>query len=639
MYAIRKQTLARRSAFWGIAQRILWRKGYPPLCHGTSEMQNRGGRICLATRLMSNPQSLIGALGALLASLPERRKRQLLLLVGLMFAGAVAEAVSLGAVVPFLAILSDPAQALQKPLVADVVNILGLTESDDLRWQLTLLFSIAAVTSGVVRFVLVYATARFNFGIGHELGAEIYHRALHQPYEVHVARNSSEIIGGLNKLENVVTLFFNLLNTCSAVLMAVFIISALVLIDPRIATTALLGFGSFYAVVSLVTRKRLTSNSRAISRGYNARVQTMQEGMGGIRDVLLDHTQALFAHRFNQIDWSMRQAQASNNIIGPSPRFVVEALSMVFIALLGYHMTASGDSLSSAIPTLGALTLGAQRLMPLLQQGYQGWAYVAGNRLVLFDVVDLLQQPVLCEIETQLEPLPFQHEIKLEKVSFSYQAHLPAVLNEMTLTIPRGSRVGFLGVTGSGKSTAMDLIMGLLQPSQGKIMVDGILLIGSARRAWQRNIAHVPQSIFLLDASFAENIAFGVPGERIEMPRVREAARQAQIADFIEADPQSYSAMLGERGVRLSGGQRQRVGIARALYKQAKVLVFDEATSALDNETEAAVISSIQSLGRDLTILMIAHRLSTLAECDLIVEISKGCITSIKNKMEKKVLS
>lgn len=579
--------------------------------------------------LMTKPSTtLISNLRALVESLPNRRRIQLVLLLGLMLVGAVAEVISLGAIVPFLAILVDPVQALQRPVVAKVIATLDLSDAKDIRWHITILFASAAVAAGLVRFVLIYSMAKLNFGIGHEIGAEVYRRTLYQSYEVHVARNSSEIMGGINKVDNVVWLVFTLLNTISAIFMAIFIVTALMLIDPVVATVALFGFGSIYAVVSLFTRKRLDHNSNVINAAYNARVQSMQEGLGGIRDVLLDQAQPLFAKRFNHIDWPMRQAQASNNIIGPSPRFAVEALGMVFIAMLGYYMTASGGGIAAAIPTLGALALGAQRLMPMLQQTYQGWVCVAGNRQVLNDVVELLQQPVETEMQIKVGPLPFTHEIRLDKVSFCYQPHLPYVLHQVDLVIQKGARVGFVGTTGSGKSTVMDLLMGLLKPSSGQIQVDGQPLIGVTRLAWQRNIAHVPQAIFLADASVAENIAFGVPVEEIDLDRVRLAAQGASISSFIESSPEGYAAMIGERGVRVSGGQRQRIGIARALYKQAKVLVFDEATSALDRETEAAVMQAIESLGRELTIVLIAHRLTTLQGCDIIYRLEKGKVVS-----------
>ena len=225
-------------------------------------------------------------------------------------------------------------------------------------------------------------------------------------------------------------------------------------------------------------------------------------------------------------------------------------------------------------------------------------------------------------------PLSFQEAVRFDDVKFHYSSDSPWVLNDFNLTISKGSRIGFVGSTGSGKSTTLDLLMGLLEPTQGKILVDGHPISGKRLRAWQQNIAHVPQSIFLADSTLAENIAFGVPREAIDMDRVQQAACQAQIADFIESRPKGYQALVGERGVRLSGGQRQRIGIARALYKRASVLVFDEATSALDNATERKVIDAIKSLNRELTILLVAHRLSTVQHCDTIIEMEYGRVVA-----------
>lgn len=564
---------------------------------------------------------------ALYATLPARRRSQVWPLMGLMLVGAFAEVISLAAIVPFLALLTDPVRAMNEPLLSRLVSMLGLTASADLKWQLTVFFAVTAVVAGVIRFFLIYAIAKFNFGMGHELGAEIYRRTLYQSYEVHVARNSSEILGGIHKIDIVVWVVFCLLTAASAGLMAAFIVTTLLLVDAFLAMSALLGFGAVYVAVSLFTRKQLAENSRAINLTYNKRTQEVQEGLGGIRDVLLDHAQPVFAHRFNQIDWPLRQAQASNNIIQPSPRFAVEALGMVVFAMMGYYMSSGSGGVLAAIPALGALALGAQRLMPLLQQIYQGWVFVAGNRDVLSEVVGLLEQPIGDEANSVISGLHFEREIRLDNVSFRYQSQMPLVLQSVNLTIPKGARVGFVGTTGSGKSTAMDLLMGLLDPTEGQIRIDDILLDSSTRLAWQRSVGHVPQSIFLADASFAENIAFGLDPAQIDLGRVRDAARRAQIDCFIESRPEGYQALVGERGVRLSGGQRQRLGIARALYKEVEVLVFDEATSALDGETEAAVMEAIEGLGEDLTILMIAHRVSTLRNCSCIVEMSSGRIT------------
>jgi ATP-binding cassette subfamily B protein len=351
--------------------------------------------------------------------------------------------------------------------------------------------------------------------------------------------------------------------------------------------------------------------------------------LGGIRDVLLDGTQPVYCDIYRQADHPLRRAFGDNFFIGGSPRYVMEALGMVLIAALAYALSRQAGGIATALPVLGALAIGAQRLLPALQQSYSSWASIAGSHASLADTMVLLDQPLPAELlQPAPAPLPFQDAIRFDAVRFRYTGDGPWVLDGLNLAIPRGARVGFVGSTGSGKSTTLDLLMGLLMPTEGELLVDGQPISGNRLRAWQRTIAHVPQNIYLADTTLAENIAFGVRPDTIDLDRVQRAARQAQIADFIENRPEGYHAYVGERGIRLSGGQRQRIGIARALYKQASVLVFDEATSALDNATEQSLMDAIEGLNRDLTILIIAHRLTTVRRCDIIVELERGRVIS-----------
>jgi ATP-binding cassette subfamily B protein len=359
-------------------------------------------------------------------------------------------------------------------------------------------------------------------------------------------------------------------------------------------------------------------------------VRALQEGLGGIRDVLIDGTQAIYCKIYRSADVPLRRAQANNQIIGASPRFIIEALGIALIAVLAYTLTGREGGVAAAIPLLSALAIGAQRLLPVLQQLYGSWSSLRGGKASLNDVLDLLEQPVPEYARSLIsEPIPFRQSIHLNNTSFRYTEKTAWVLHDLNLEIPKGARVGFIGTTGSGKSTLLDIIMALLTPCKGSLVIDGTTITEQNFRSWQAHIAHVPQSIFLADTTIAENIAFGVPPEQIDYQRVERAAEQAQIAKTIKSWEKGYETFVGERGVRLSGGQRQRIGIARALYKQADVIVFDEATSALDNETELAVMREIEKLGRELTILLIAHRLTTLKTCDLIVELADGVIKSM----------
>jgi ATP-binding cassette, subfamily B, bacterial PglK len=302
----------------------------------------------------------------------------------------------------------------------------------------------------------------------------------------------------------------------------------------------------------------------------------------------------------------------------------MEAIGMTLIAGLAYVMTQQEGGIVTAIPVLGALALGAQRLLPALQQAYGAYSTIKGSNSSFKDVLNLLGQP-LPEYADQSppKPIPFEKEIKLTNLSFRYTEDSPWVLKNTNLSLKKGARIGFIGETGSGKSTLLDIIMGLLPPTNGKLMIDQQPINSQNRRAWRAHIAHVPQNIYLSDSTIEENIAFGIAKEQIDHQRVKKAAQQAQIAELIEQWKDGYQTFVGERGVRLSGGQRQRIGIARALYKQANILIFDEATSALDNETEREVMEVIGNLDKEMTVLIIAHRLTTLKECDSIVKLNK----------------
>jgi ATP-binding cassette subfamily B protein len=308
---------------------------------------------------------------------------------------------------------------------------------------------------------------------------------------------------------------------------------------------------------------------------------------------------------------------------------------MALIAALAYMLAARPGGLGSAIPIIGALALAAQRMLPLLQQAYSSWSSIRGAEAGLSDALDFLDQALPKHADAPLsDPLPFKHEITFDQVGFRYSENQPLVFNGLNLKIAKHSCVGFIGTTGSGKSTLLDITMGLLSPSEGELKVDGKAITAENCRAWQAHIAHVPQSIFLADVSVAENIAFGVPLDQIDFDRVRRAAESAQIASTIESWTDRYDTVVGERGVRLSGGQRQRIGIARALYKEADVIVFDEATSALDGATEHAVMESINNLSKELTILIVAHRLTTLRDCTQVVELADGKVSRIGTYQE-----
>lgn len=572
----------------------------------------------------STPSSLPANLLRLLRLLSARRKLQLALLVALMLASALAEMATLGAVIPFLALLAgNGGGGFTLPLL-------------DIRLSLAtaaILFGMIAVAAAGMRMFTLRFGFGFTYGVGEDLGQGLYRNALYQPYGWHVARNSSEILAAVSKVDYVVFNVINpLLEAVVAVVVAASILAMLMFIDATTALLAGFAFGTFYGLTSWIAKKRLDRHSRIIADAEGQRIKALQEGLGGIREVLLDGMQPLYVKRFARVDMAMRRSQAKINVLSILPRYMVEAVGMVLILALALWLSDRQGGLAGAIPILGALAIGAQKLLPQMQQIYFSWSWIVGNLEQLSDVLDMLEQPTP-EAEAHLSAgaLPKAANgpiIAMRAVEFRYAADGPVVLRDVNLAIPRGARVGFVGKTGSGKSTLIDLVMGLLDPTGGTIEVEGVPLCAANRRAWQSRIAHVPQAIFLADSSIAENIAFGVDRHLIDMDRVRTAARTAQIADFIEGQADGYDALVGERGVRLSGGQGQRIGIARALYKDVDLLILDEATSALDDATEAAVMQAIHTLRKDLTVLMIAHRISTLDRCDTIVEVKAGRVAS-----------
>ena len=574
------------------------------------------------------PNSVLSPLATLYRFLSPRRKLHLAVSLALMVSGAMAELLTIGAVLPFLALLASPDNAERFPQFLSVLSALGLARDGSFVLGAALLLILAAIGAAILRLVLSWVSQDFVLKLGHEIGAEMFSRALRQPYGYYLGRNSSELLSGVEKVYTVIFgILLPLMQGVAAAIIALCVALLLFAISPMIATIAALSVASIYFLVSAASRARLARGSAEMAEASRLRYKTIQEGLGGIRDILLNQSQEVFDNEFRRQGEQYRRAQAASLFISGAPRHILEAAGIVSIAILAVIVSGRPSGLIGAIPVLGALALGAQRLLPLLQQAYSGWSQLAGNRDALADILALLAAPVVATParDRSRPPAPFQREIRFDRVSFAYDGVEP-VLRDVDLAIPRGARLGIVGRTGSGKSTLLDLLVGLLEPTSGEIRVDGKRIDDESRGEWQAQIAHVPQSIFLTDASIAANIAFGEAEADIDMERVRSAALAAAASGFIEQMPAGYGTRVGERGVRLSTGQRQRIGIARALYARATLLIFDEATSALDSETEADVLRAVAALGPRMTIVTIAHRASTLSGCDRILRIESGTL-------------
>lgn len=556
------------------------------------------------------------------ATLSPSRKRKLFLLVLLMGIGAVVEVVAIGAVIPFLALLADPSAATTLPWASDVFAVLGADTRDQQLLYATLWLSGAAIGAGALRLFLLKETQSFVFSFGHELLVETQRRALLQPYSWHLQHNTSEQLAVIAKVEMVTyAILLQLMQAIAASIFTLFILALLLQVAPLPAALAAIVVGGAYVAIAAHARARLEARSAEIDTSLEVRIRTLQESYAGIRDVILDRSQDASLEQFRAIDRRLSLARAQTAFLAAIPRAVIEPVGIIVIAVVALIISGREAGLVGALPALGALALAAQRLLPQLQQLYVAWSSIAANRSLLSDIRDRLRLPVPTS-KAAAPALLFSSSITFRNVSYAYPSGNRAAVADLSFTIPRGSRVALVGRTGCGKSTTADLLMGLLEPSDGEILIDDVPLDETNRAQWRANIAHVPQRLFLADATIAQNIAASAD---FDMDRLRKAAADAQLDQFIASLSEGYMTRVGEGGARLSGGQRQRLAIARAIYKQAPVLILDEATNALDDETEAAVFSVLNNLQEQgLTIVIIAHGSTVTEGYDLLLSLENG---------------
>lgn len=579
---------------------------------------------------MSQLRSLPALLGGVWGHLTLKRKRQFFYLLILIVLVSFAEVLNVGSVMPFIGVLVAPDRVFDSSYAKPLISFFGINSPDQLLLPIAVAFGLITLLTNGLRLMLLWASTRLSLAVGADLSLLAYRKSLYQPYLEHISRNSTRITGGIGKISAIVSATNLTFTLMGSVVILLAILLALLFVNPIIALICFGGFGLLYGIIILGTRKELKLSSVQVAEKSSLVDKSLQEGLGGIRDIIIDGTQDLYCKIFGDADYQSRKAQAKIIVISGSPRFLMEALSICIILFLAYSLSQQPNGILGVLPILGAIGLGAQRLLPVLQAAYGSWSAMQGSRASLQESLELLDQPMPSYLSIgSAKKIPFEREIALENVGFRYGDNLPTVLSSVNFTIPKGSRVGVIGKTGEGKSTLLDVLMGLLLPTQGQIKIDGVPIDPQNFRQWQRHISHVPQSIYLADISVLENIAFGVPRESIDIDRAMLAAKRAQISEVINSLESGYNTLVGERGVKLSGGQRQRLGIARALYKDADVIIFDEATSALDTETESAVMDEINGLDKHLTLIIIAHRKSTLEKCDVIIELESGMIKRI----------
>jgi ATP-binding cassette subfamily B protein len=571
--------------------------------------------------------------------LTPRRKMQCYLLVVLMMLSAFAELFSIGAVLPFIGVITQPEETFHLEALQPILRILRINSINEMLPAFTVIFVIFACLSGIIRMSYVWLQSRLTHLIGSDFSTRCYKHTLYQPYSIHLERNSSEIISTIfvkiNKMSH------RILNSIFVLISAFFVVttifSGLLFVNTQVTLYIFFGFAFIYLCISLATKKAINSGSKIVSIEQDRSVKVLHEGLGGIRDVIIDGSHDLYVKIFQKSEVSLRHATGKLEFIALSPRYVVEMLGISIFAAVCYFVIIQEPE-SNIIPFIAALALAAVRLLPYIQGAFASITNIQGHFHLAHDILELLDQDLPSYISNRnlnlatnkSTPLAFNEAIKFQNLSFVYSTRLDSpALQDISLEIKKGSRVGIIGPTGGGKSTLMDIMMGLLSPTEGKMLIDQDEITDSNQHEWRGNIVHVPQTIYLADTTIVENIAFGVSSTNIDMKKVISSAKKACLHDLVESWEQGYQTNVGEMGVKLSGGQRQRIGIARALYKNASVLFLDEATNALDNKTETAIMKSLYSLKENLTIIIVAHRTSTLKGCDSIIELSNGKISAI----------
>ena len=555
-----------------------------------------------------------------------KRRKQFCTLFLLTLVCTVFEVINLGAVVPFIRSITNPRELMSSDFTSNLFSSIGVSSESEIVIFISFVFALTAIISGVLRLVLLWFSVKIGSLTGAELSVEIYRRTLYQPYRVHVARNSSEVISGMTQKVDVATsVLVSATTVVTYFIIAAAIIGLVIALNPVAALIVITCFGSAYLLVTLMVRRKLISNGKTIAQGQTKIVRALQEGLGAIRDVLLDGTQGVYCNIYQDAIVQLRSASGNNLFLNQAPRYAMESFGILVIVVSVVYLSKSSHNIVSNLPFLATLGMAAQRLLPLMQQIYGNWAVVIGGKAVLGEVIELLNQTLPTDVLTSGgRDLTFKKSIEFKDVWFKYEERGEYVLKGLSFIIPKGAHVGIIGATGCGKSTVIDLLAGLLLPTKGEILIDGNVLDEQRIRSWQKNVSHVPQTIFLSDATIAENIAFGIPDIDIKLENVEKYAKMAQLSDLISSRNGGFSAVVGERGLLLSGGQRQRIGIARALYKEASVIILDEATNALDEQTELQVMKSVYNIENRPTLFIVSHRLSAIKNCDFFIKIANS---------------
>lgn len=558
-----------------------------------------------------------------------KQRRKLILLQFLVILMAVCEVIGVATIGPFMAVVGDISHLEGDGILAQVYNASGMQSPRQFLFWLGV--AVLGVLTGatMVSMFVTWRLMLYAQQLGAELSTQLYHHYMQQPWLFHASVNSSQLTNKISQeTTRVTTVIQSLMMLNAKTVLALLMATVIFLFNPLVAITGLVIFGTAYLVLYRIVRNRLAINGKAVTQNNHLRFKLMNEGFGGIKDTLVLGRQADFNQRFANASRNVGVAQGITAALTQVPRYAMELIALGAVLFLILYLLAAYDgNLGNILPILSIYALAGFKLLPAFQQMYYSLSVVKAN-IAAFDSIetDLMASKNLVDsmpAETAGIVRP-RSLIQLKDIHFSYPGKKEKALDGINIEIERNHVIGIVGSSGSGKSTLIDVLLGLLKPQQGLLQVDEEIINDTNLRAWQNSIGFVPQSIFLADSSIRENIAFGLARNEINEDKILKATRMAHLDELIDRLPDGLDTQVGERGIQLSGGQRQRIGIARALYNEAEVLVLDEATSALDGITEKLVMDAIHDFTGKKTIIMIAHRLSTVKQCNCIYMLEKG---------------
>ena len=555
-------------------------------------------------------------------------KRKVIYVFILVMGMAFIESAGVISIMPFLAVLSNPNVVESNSYLKQLYDFTGAANKQNFILYLGFLSLFVVICSTVFKIVTQYAVNRFASLQRHYFSTRLLKTYLQQNYEFFIQRNSATLAKNiLSEVDQLIwTMILPALSLMSYGVVLLSMVGILLLYDPLMAISTAFVLGLFYASIYMLVRKKLTQIGQEFTQANKERYQTCQEALAGIKDVMINNAEHGYIKQFEESSRVFARHIATRETLGQVPLNVIETVGYGCLIGLAMLLVVSGKAVSHILPVLGLYGFAAYRMLPAAQNMYRAISQIKFSEQVLSVLKPefALEKDELKHIEKDsTQYLQFEHSIRLENISFAYPNRIESpILNNFSLEVKKNASLGIVGKSGSGKSTLMDIMLGLLFPQQGKVYIDDVELTADNITQWRDLVGYVPQNIYLADKSIAENIAFGVAKIDIDLKRVEFVARQAQIDDFIQSQlPLGYHTLVGERGVMLSGGQRQRIGIARALYKNPQVLFMDEATSALDTETEQAVNEAIQNLNGKMTMVIIAHRESAVAQCNQILKL------------------